>query len=114
MCFWLVTGFSYVNFSQGQIFFFLNLDEVWIDSCLTFKTCWLNCEVKGVLEDGNAGNRLTGAHAASEDGCIAGSHLLTAGSVNISNLSQIKSSNFEKWVKQNIVAKLLFFFNNVS
>jgi len=27
----------------------------------------------------------------------------------MSNVSQIKSSNFEKWVKENTVAKLLFF-----
>jgi len=33
--------------------------------------------VKGVLEDGNTGNRLIVVHAGSDDGCIAGSHLLT-------------------------------------
>lgn len=72
----VVTGLSYVNFSLRAEFFFY-LDEIWIDSCLTFETCCLKYEVKGVLEDGNTGNRLIVVHAGSENGCIAGSHLLT-------------------------------------
>jgi len=36
----VVTGLSYVNFSLRADFFF-KLGEIWVDGCLTFKTCWL-------------------------------------------------------------------------
>jgi hypothetical protein len=73
---------------------FFYLDETWIESHLTFEEFWQTDEVKGVLADGNAQNRLTVFHARSEDGFVAGAQLLyKTGLVNGDYDGQINSSN---------------------
>jgi hypothetical protein len=89
---------------RREIFY---VDETWTDSNLIFKKSWQTAEVKGVLADGNAENRLIVVHAGSEDGFVAGSKLIyKAGSVIGDYHGQMNNTNFEEWMQGKLIPNL--------
>jgi hypothetical protein len=67
----------------------------WLASNLTYKKFWQQNEVKGILADGNTGNRLVVSQASSEDSFIMGAHFIyKAGSVNGDNHGWLNGLKF--------------------
>lgn len=83
------------------------LDETWVDGNLTFRKCWRNNEVDGVLPELNSSNRLIVVDIGSEDGFLPGGRLIykvncTKGDYH----GQMNSKLFEKWIRNQVLPNL--------
>ncbi|XP_054283210.1 uncharacterized protein LOC129000275 [Macrosteles quadrilineatus] len=90
---------------NGRKIFYL--DETWVDGNLTFKKCWQNDEIDGVLSDMNSSNRLIIVDIGSEDGFLTGGRLIyKANSTTGDYHGQMNANNFEKWIRNQVIPNL--------
>jgi hypothetical protein len=74
---------------------------------LTFRKCWQNKEVIGIITNANASNKLTVVNLGGSGGFVEGCELVyKAGKATGDYHGQINSNNFEKLVNEKVIPNL--------
>jgi hypothetical protein len=85
----------------------LYLNELWVDSNLTYNRCWQKKgDVQGIMATGNGSNRLIIVHIGSEKGFLAGDLIYKAGAATGDYHGQMNAENLKKWVSSQVLPNL--------
>ncbi|KAF8794704.1 hypothetical protein HNY73_002653 [Argiope bruennichi] len=83
------------------------IDELGLDSNLTFKKCWQDDTVLGAIANVNSKNRLIVVHAGSSTGFLMGALLVYKASTKSGDYhGQMNYENFKKWVLEKLLPNL--------
>jgi hypothetical protein len=103
-CRYFCSPFKYFEKEAREIFY---LDEIWVDSSLMLKKCWQGYEVNGVMTTSTS-HRLMVVHNGSSNGFLEGTGLVFKERSASGNYhGQMNADNFEKWLNEIIIPKLL-------
>jgi hypothetical protein len=89
---------------EGREIFYL--DEMWVDSSLTFKKWWQGDEFDGVMTTSTS-HRLIVMHIGSSNDFLEGAGLVfRAGTASGDYHGQMYAHNFEKWLSEIVIPNL--------